>query len=185
LSNARDKSLIEGDLAMDQRFVKESRCYKTSRIFPTDVNNHNTLFGGKLMAYIDDIASIAASKHCRNMVVTASTDSVDFLFPIRPTDSVCLESFVTWTGKSSMEVFVKVMTEDLKTAERQIAATSFLTFVALDDNGKPIIVPRVIPETEEEKRLNETALHRAEMRRIRREESKKFADFLTTTFPWE
>lgn len=137
------------------------------------------------MAYIDDIASIAASKHCRRSVVTASTDSVDFLLPIRPTDSVCLEAFVTRTGKSSMEVFVKVMTEDLQTAERQIAATSFLTFVALDDNRRPVAVPQVIPETAEEIRLNETAVHRAEMRASRREQSKKFADVLTTTFPWE
>ncbi|TVY07694.1 acyl-CoA thioesterase [Paenibacillus cremeus] len=170
---------------MEQRYVNESRCYKTSRIFPTDVNNHNTLFGGKLMAYIDDIASIAATKHCRQMVVTASTDSVDFLLPIRPSDSVCLEAFVTWTGRSSMEVFVKVIKEDLRTAERHIAATSFLTFVALDANNKPSTVPQVIPQTEEEKRLHETAVGRAEMRRQRREESKKFADYLTTTFPWE
>ncbi|ALS23482.1 MULTISPECIES: acyl-CoA thioesterase [Paenibacillus] len=170
---------------MEQRYVKESRCYKTSRVFPTDVNNHNTLFGGKLMAYIDDIASIAASKHCRRNVVTASTDSVDFLSPVRTTDSVCLESFVTWTGRSSMEVFVKVITEDLKTGERTIAATSFLTFVALDDNKKPVAIPAVIPETEEEIRLHETAVHRAEMRRLRREESKKFADYLTVSFPWE
>jgi len=170
---------------VEQRFVKESRVYKTSRIFPTDVNNHNTLFGGKLMAYIDDIASISASKHCRRSVVTASTDSVDFLSPIRPTDSVCLESFVTWTGKSSMEVFVKVITEDLKTAERTIAATSFLTFVALDENKKPVRVPVVVPETEEERRLNETGNKRAEMRRRRREESKEFSDHLTLSFPWE
>jgi len=170
---------------LEQRFAKESRCYKTSRVFPTDVNNHNTLFGGKLMAYIDDIASISASKHCRRSVVTASTDSVDFLYPIRPTDSVCLESFVTYTGKSSMEVFVKVMTEDLKTAERRIAATSFLTFVALDENKRPVAVPQVVPESEEEKRLNETAEDRAEFRRIRREKSKNFSGHLTTKFPWE
>jgi len=170
---------------MEQRFVKESRCYKTSRIFPQDVNNHNTLFGGKLMSYIDDIASIAASKHCRRSVVTASTDSVDFLSPIRPTDSVCLESFVTWTGTSSMEVFVKVITEDLRTSERKIAATSFLTFVALDEHNKPVTVPKVVPETDEEKKLHETAVQRAEMRRQRRTESAKFADFLTIRFPWE
>lgn len=84
-----------------------------------------------------------------------------------------------------MEVFVKVITEDLKSGERKIAATSFLTFVALDENSKPVQVPRVIPETEEEKRLHETAVQRAEMRRFRREESKKFADYLTDTFPWE
>jgi acyl-CoA hydrolase len=170
---------------MEQRYARESRCYKTSRIFPSDVNNHNTLFGGKLMSYIDDIASIAASKHCRRSVVTASTDSVDFLHPIHPTDSVCLESFVTWTGKSSMEVFVKVITEDLKTGHREIAATSFITFVALDDDWRPVLVPEVIAETEEEIKLHESAPHRAEIRRIRREESRKLAGFLTMKQPWE
>lgn len=170
---------------MDTKYAKETRCFKVSRVFPTDVNNHDTLFGGKLMSYIDDIASISASKLCRVTAVTASTDSVDFLYPIRPTDSVSLESFVTWTGKSSMEVFVKVVREDLRSGERRIAATSFLTFVALDENNRPIPIPQVLPETEEEWKLFETAEHRAEMRRRRREESKKFADFLVTRYPWE
>jgi acyl-CoA hydrolase len=170
---------------MDQRFVRESRCYKTSRVFPSDINNHNTLFGGKLMAYIDDIASIAARKHCRRSVVTASTDSVDFLHPIRPSDCICMEAFVTWTGKTSMEVFVKVIKEDLLSGERKIAATSFLTFVALDDNHKPFLIPSVAPETEEEKKLHETAPQRAERRRLRREESKTMAGFLTVIHPWD
>ncbi|KQO04259.1 acyl-CoA thioesterase [Paenibacillus algorifonticola] len=170
---------------MEQRFSRESRCYKTARVFPTDVNNHNTLFGGKLMAYIDDIASIAATKHCRRSVVTASTDSVDFLYPIRPTDSVCLEAFVTWTGRSSIEVFVKVVKEDLLRGEREVAATSFLTFVALDSDRRPVAVPAVVPETEEELKLFETAEQRAEMRRTRREQSKRFAEFLTVKHPWD
>ncbi|WP_338556251.1 acyl-CoA thioesterase [Paenibacillus sp. KS-LC4] len=170
---------------MEQRFSRESRCYKTARVFPTDVNNHNTLFGGKLMAYIDDIASIAATKHCRRSVVTASTDSVDFLYPIRPTDSVCLEAFVTWTGRSSIEVFVKVVKEDLLRGEREVAATSFLTFVALDSDRRPVVVPAVVPETEEELKLFETAEQRAEMRRTRREQSKRFAEFLTVKHPWD
>lgn len=170
---------------MEQRYSRESKCYKTARVFPPDVNNHNTLFGGKLMAYIDDIASIAATKHCRRSVVTASTDSVDFLHPIRPTDSVCLESFVTWTGRTSVEVFVKVIKEDLLSGDRKIAATSFLTFVALDENKKPVPVPKVVPETEEELKLFETAPHRAEMRKIRRDESKKFAGFLNVKQPWD
>lgn len=170
---------------MEKRFSRESKCYKTARVFPPDVNNHNTLFGGKLMAYIDDIASIAATKHCRRSVVTASTDSVDFLHPIRPTDSVCLEAFVTWTGKTSVEVFVKVIKEDLLSGERIVAATSFLTFVALNADRKPIPVPSVMPETEEEKKLYETAPQRAEMRKMRREESKKLAGFLTVMHPWD
>jgi acyl-CoA hydrolase len=170
---------------MEARYMKESRCFKTARVFPNDVNGHNTLFGGTLMAYIDDIASISATKHCRRLVVTASTDSVDFLMPIEMTSSVSLESFVTWTGRTSMEVFVKVIEEDLLSGERNIAATSFLTFVALDENRRPVPVPKVIPETEEEKRLHETGAVRAEMRRRRREESKKFADYLRIRYPWD
>ncbi len=137
------------------------------------------------MAYIDDIASISATKHCRRSVVTASTDSVDFLHPIRMTDSVCLESFVTWTGRTSVEVFVKVIKEDLLIGDRKVAATSFLTFVALDEDRRPVPVPEVVPETEEEVKLFETAPHRAEMRKIRRDESKKFAGFLTVQQPWD
>ncbi|MDQ0116258.1 acyl-CoA thioesterase [Paenibacillus harenae] len=170
---------------MEQRYSRESKCFKTARVFPTDVNNHNTLFGGKLMAYIDDIASIAATKHCRRSVVTASTDSVDFLHPIRPSDSVCLEAFVTWTGRSSVEVFVKVIKEDLLSGDRIVAATSFLTFVALNADRKPVPVPGVMPETEEETKLYETAPQRADMRKMRREESKKLAGFLTVKHPWD
>ncbi|UUZ83905.1 acyl-CoA thioesterase [Paenibacillus sp. P26] len=165
--------------------MKETRCFKISRVFPLDVNNHNTLFGGKLMSLIDDIASISASKLCRVTAVTASTDSVDFLSPIRPTDCVSLEAFVTWTGRTSMEVFVKVIKENLQTGARKIAATSFLTFVGLDENNNPVPVPQIVPETEEEKKLYETVAHRADMRKLRREQSKNFADYLRTKYPWE
>lgn len=170
---------------IEKKYCRDSRCVKTSHVMPSDTNNHDTLFGGRLMSYIDDIASIAAMRHCRNQVVTASTDSVDFLHPIRPGDSVCLEAYVTYTGKSSMEVFVKVIAENLLTGERKIAATSFLTFVALNEEKKTVRVPAVIPETEEEKKLHETAPQRAELRKQRREESKKLASFLTTNKPWE
>ena len=137
------------------------------------------------MSYIDDVASISAAKLCRAHSVTASMDSVDFLHPINPSDSVTLESFVTWTGRSSMEIFVKVITENLMTGERKIAATSFLTFVALSVQNRKVEVPRVIPETDEEMKLNQTAEHRAEMRKQRRVKSREFADYLVTKFPWE
>ncbi|HWJ78649.1 MAG TPA: acyl-CoA thioesterase [Niallia sp.] len=168
----------------EQKYCKESLVVKTSRIFPIDTNNHNTLFGGKLMSYIDDIASISAARHCRSEVVTASTDSVDFLVPIRPTDSVCLESYVTHTGKSSMEVFVKVISENLRTGERKLAATSFLTFVALDDNGRPTRIPQIVPQSEEEIMLYNTAEQRVKMRKDRREHSKAFANVISTDMPW-
>lgn len=169
----------------EARYCKESRCVKISRVFPTDLNDHNTMFGGKLMAYIDDVASISAARHCRTETVTASTDSVDFLCPIPQSYSVCLTSFVTSTGHSSMEIFVKVIIENLRTGERKIAATAFLTFVALDDDGRPIPVPSVIPETEEEKKLFETAPKRAERRKLHRSESKQLAAHLTVDKFWD
>lgn len=170
---------------MESKTCKESRVIRTSRVFPNDVNNHNTLFGGRLMSDLDMIASISAQRHSRTECVTASTDSVDFLIPITPQDSVCCESFVSYTGNSSMEIFVKVIIENFKTGARQVAATAFLTFVALDDDGKPTKVPQIIPETDEEKKLYETGKERAEMRKVHRRSSKVLASFLTTDKPWE
>lgn len=170
---------------MNQKFCKESKVVRTSRVFPNDVNNHNTLFGGKLMSDVDMVASISATRHSKTETVTASTDSVDFLQPITQEDAVCFESFVTWTGKTSMEVFVKIIAENLKTGHRKVAATAFLTFVALDDDGNPVEVPQVVPETKEEKKLHETADERAKRRKERRKKSKELADFFTTKKPWD
>ncbi|MFP3726409.1 acyl-CoA thioesterase [Priestia filamentosa] len=170
---------------MESKYCRESRSVHTSRVFPNDFNDHNTLFGGKLMSDVDLIASIAATRHSRAECVTASTDSVDFLHPINPADSVCYEAFVTYTGRSSMEVFVKIIKENLMTGERVLAATAFLTFVALDENKKPLQVPEVIPETEEEKKLYETGDERAKRRKERRDLSKNIANFFTTKKPWD
>ncbi len=170
---------------MEARTCNESRVVRTSRVFPNDVNNHNTLFGGKLMSDVDIIASISAARHSRKECVTASTDSVDFLSPITQQDSVCFESFVTWTGSTSIEVFVKIIAENLMTGDRKIAATAFLTFVALDEHGKPTKVPKIIPETEEKKKLFESGKDRAEIRKMHRKNSKELAAYFTTRKPWE
>ncbi|UOF90700.1 acyl-CoA thioesterase [Fodinisporobacter ferrooxydans] len=170
---------------MEPKVCKDSRVTQTILVFPNELNHYQTMFGGSLMAHIDMVATLSAIRHSRTTSVTASTDSVDFLCPITQNDSVCLESYVTWTGKSSMEVFVKVVAEDLFTGERRIATTSFLTFVALDKNKKPVQIPQVIPETEEEKKLHETALDRAKMRKLRKEESKNLASHLTTKKYWD
>lgn len=130
------------------------------------------------MRNIDEIASISARRHARTGVVTASTDSVDFLAPIHPTDSIHLEAFVTWTGNTSMEVFVKAIAEDLLTAKKRIAATAFLTFISLDANGKPSPVPKVAPLTEEERFLYDAGDNRAIVRQTRRELSKILASKL-------
>ena len=160
----------------ESKFCKESFVVKTSIVLPPDTNYHGTLFGGKLMAYIDDVASISAMRHSRRNTVTASTDSVDFLHPIHQGNAVCLEAFVTYTGRTSMEIFVKVSAEDLLTGEKNICAMSFLTMVAIDENGKPTPVPAVIPETEEEKSLYNTAKERADIRKKRRKASESRAE---------
>jgi acyl-CoA hydrolase len=161
---------------MEPKPISESRAVKTAIVLPPDTNNLGTMFGGKVMAYIDDMAGLSAMRHSRMTVVTASTDSVDFLHPIRSDHAICLESFVTWTHKTSMEVFVKVMGEDLRTGKRTVCATAFLTSVALDDQGKPHPVPGVIPETKLEKRLYDTAPERARIRNKRRRESQDLAN---------
>ncbi|WLD91552.1 acyl-CoA thioesterase [Alkalihalobacillus sp. AL-G] len=172
-------------MSISPKKVRESRTIKSSHVLPPDTNNHGTLFGGKLMAYIDDVAAIAATRHARKYVVTASSDSVDFLHPIKEGYSVCLEAFVSWSHRTSMEVFVKVVSENLLTGDRELCALSFLTFVAIDEDGKPTPVPGVIPETEEEKGLFEGAAKRAERRRKRRDESKQLAQNFGTQKPWE
>lgn len=169
---------------MEKKPCIDSLVVKNSHVLPTDTNNHGTLFGGQLMAYIDDVAAIAATRHARSPVVTASTDSVDFLYPVNAGDAICLEAFVTWTKNTSMEVFVKAIKEELLTGKRAICATSFITMVALDENNKPKTVPTVYPETEEETWLHEGAEKRAERRRERRGESKDFANRFGTEFPW-
>ncbi|MCJ7840818.1 acyl-CoA thioesterase [Lederbergia sp. NSJ-179] len=165
-----------------KKTMKETLTIKTSHVFPPDANHLGTLFGGKLMASIDDVASIAAIKLARNPVVTASTDSVDFIKPIKIGDSVTLEAIVTWTGFSSMEVFVKVVAEHLLTGEKSVAALSFLTFVSLGADGKPTAIPEVYPETEEEKWLHQTAKRRAAHRKSRKQESKDLVQFFSNHF---
>ncbi|MBA4535581.1 acyl-CoA thioesterase [Bacillus aquiflavi] len=168
----------------DYKFCRETFVVKTSIVLPPDTNNYGTLFGGKLMAYIDDVAAISAMKHARNNIVTASTDSVDFLHPIYRGNSVCLEAYVTYTGRTSMEVFVKVIAEDLLSGERHICAMSFLTMVAIDEHGKPTPVPKIVPETEEEKHLYETAKERAEIRKKRKKASEERVKRYGPKLPW-
>lgn len=169
---------------VESRFCRESLAVKTSLVSPPDTNIHGTMFGGKLMAYIDDVAAIAAMRHSRRAVVTASNDSIDFLHPVHQGNAVCLEAFVTYAGNTSMEVFVKVVSENLLTGERNVCAISFLTFVALDENGNPTPVPKIIPETEEEKQLYETAKERLEIRKRRRKASAQRAKEFGTDLPW-
>ncbi|WP_226036223.1 acyl-CoA thioesterase [Aquibacillus saliphilus] len=169
---------------MDSKPCIASLSVKNSNVLPPDTNSYGTMFGGLLMAQMDDVAAIAATRHARKHVVTASTDSVDFLHPVKKGDTICLEAFVTWTHNTSMEVFVKAVTENLILGDRKVCATAFLTMVAIDENNNPTQVPSVYPESKEESFLHKDGLKRAELRKERRRNSKEMAQTFGTSFPW-
>jgi acyl-CoA hydrolase len=149
---------------MDSISSDVSRTIQTHLVLPPDTNHMGTIFGGTILAYVDEIAAIAAMKHSRKVVVTASIDRVNFLSSAVVGDILTLEAFVISTGRTSMEIFVKVETENLETARRTLTTTSILTMVAKDSDGVPVPVPGVIPQTEEERDLFKTAKHRKQQR---------------------
>jgi acyl-CoA hydrolase len=149
---------------MEGRPVRESQSTLSELALPNDANGLGTLLGGKIMHLVDIAGAIAANRHSRQFVVTASFDHMDFLQPVMIGQLVTLHASVNRAFRTSMEVGVKVFAEDLRTAETQHVASAYLTFVALDENRNPLPVPPVIPETDEEKRRYEEAGQRREYR---------------------
>lgn len=153
--------------------MSQSRSTQTHLVLPPDTNHHHSIFGGKVLAYIDEIAAISAMKHAKAEAVTASFDSVDFVSPAYEGDILELEAIVTSTGRSSMEVYVRVNSRNIKSAETKLTTESFVTMVAIGDDGKPIPVPTVYPETAEEKQLYETGIERQKIRKAKRDNAKQ------------
>jgi acyl-CoA hydrolase len=137
----------------------------TEIVLPNDANPLNALLGGRLMHWIDMAAAMAAHRHSRQYVVTASIDHLDFLVPVRVGDIVILRSSVNRVYRTSIEVGVKVWVENYHTESNQHVSSAYLTFVAVDAGGRRLPVAPVIPETDEEKRRYEDALRRRELRR--------------------
>jgi acyl-CoA hydrolase len=131
---------------------------------PNDANVLGNVLGGKVMHLVDLAAAMAAIRHARRPCVTASVDSLHFLHPVRIGQLIVLRSSVNRVFRSSMEVGVQVETETLLTGEKLHTCSAYLTFVALDENGKATEVPPVIPETEEEVRRYRQAEERREYR---------------------
>ncbi len=150
---------------MRPRPVCESKSEMTEIVLPNDANPLNALLGGRLMHWIDMAAAMAAHRHSRQYVVTASIDHLDFLVPVRVGDIVILRSSVNRVYRTSMEVGVKVWVENYHTESNQHVSSAYLTFVAVDATGRRVTVAPVIPETDEEKRRYEDALRRRELRR--------------------
>lgn len=141
-----------------------SRIIQTRLVLPPDTNHLDTIFGGKVLAYIDEVAALSAMKHAGCVVVTASIDSVNFFSAAKVGDALTIEAFVTYTGTSSMEVYVKVTARNVLDSEEQLTTESFLTMVAIKDTGEPTPVPKVFPETDKERQLHKTAPSRKKMR---------------------
>lgn len=148
---------------MERLSTNVSRTIQTKLVLPPDTNHLGSIFGGKVLAYIDEIAAITAMKHSGRAVVTASIDKVDFLSSAKVGDVLTLEGFVVYTGRTSMEVYVKVECEHIQSRTKSLTTTSLLTMVAIDENGKPVPVPGVIPETEREQELYHEASERRKM----------------------
>lgn len=147
--------------------VKESQHESSEIMMPQHANNLGHVFGGVVLGLVDKIAAVAAYRHARVSCVTASIDRVDFREPVYVGDLVVLKSSVNFVGHTSMEVGVRVETENLLTGKRRHTNSCYLTFVAVNREGVPVPVPGLIPESPDEKRRHHAA---SERRRRRLEE---------------
>jgi len=149
---------------MKEKTVKESSVIMSQFMTPQDANAAGNVHGGVIMKLVDTAAGAVATRHTRTNVVTAAIDRLNFHNPVYIGDLVTTEASVNMVGRTSMEVGVRVKSENLRTGEVQHTATAYLTLVALDEGGKPAVVPPLILETAEEVRRNRDAQKRREIR---------------------
>lgn len=140
--------------------VSNSQVQMAEIVLPNDANPLGNMLGGKVMHLIDIAASMSALRHCRKPVVTVSVDSLDFRYPIKVGHMILLRASVNYTHDTSMEIGVRVESEDPITGNRFHTSSAYLTFVALDEKGRPTKIPAVEPETEIEIRRYEAAKQR-------------------------
>ncbi len=149
--------------------VRESQVEMMEIVFPNDANPQGNVFGGRVMQLIDIIGSISAMRHCRNAVVTASMDKLDFLKPAYVGEILILQAGVNFVARTSMEVGVKVTAENPFTGERRHTGSAYVTYVSIDKAGKPVPVPPIVPETSDEIRRHRQAELRRQVRVKERE----------------
>lgn len=148
------------------KYAKDSLVTMTELVLPNDTNTLNNLMGGRMMHLMDIVSAIAAQKHSNRIVVTASVDNVSFSHPIKLGNVVTLTAKVTRAFSSSMEVHIEVCAEDLQSNQSVKSNEAFFTFVAVDQIGNTIDVPELIPESDREKELFESALRRRQLRLV-------------------
>ena len=160
-------------MTMQGKPVRESISEYAELALPTDANGMGNVLGGKVMHLVDLAGALAAMRHTRRSAVTAAVDSLVFLHPGHIGDLITLRSSVNRAFRTSLEAGVTVETENLLTGQKVHTCSAYLTFVALDENGKPTPIPPVIPETETEKRRYREAGERREHRLAMRNRMKK------------
>ncbi|WP_125589694.1 acyl-CoA thioesterase [Companilactobacillus jidongensis] len=161
--------------------VSQTLSVSNHRVFSSDLNEHDTVFGGKILATIDDNSSIPASRVARIETVTASVDQVNFILPFRLQDSMCTESYVSGVGTRSIEVFTKIIGEHLKTGERFLGLTCFSSFVVVEQG---IELPEVVPDTDEYSFVCEGYEQRQIERMNKLKQQYDFNKKISLKFPW-
>jgi len=156
----------DSDEMMMPRPVRDSQSEMAEIVLPNDANPLGALLGGRLMHWIDLAGAMAAHRHSRHYVVTASVDHMDFVVPVKVGDLIILRSSVNRVFHTSMEVGVKVFVENYIHDTCQHVSSAYLTFVAVDAAGNRVKVPAVVPETEEQRRRYDDAGRRREIRRM-------------------
>ncbi len=149
--------------------VSESALIASHLMMPQDANIQGNVYGGTILKLMDEIAGVVATRHCRKNVVTASIDQMSFLKPVYIGNLLILKASVNYVGTTSLEVGVRIEAEDLHSGSVVHTGSSYMTFVALDEQGRPSVVPQIVPETTFEKRRYEEA----RARRAKRLESSK------------
>jgi acyl-CoA hydrolase len=153
--------------------VAETRVEMTEVVLPQFTNSLGNVFGGQIVSWIDICAAVAAQRHCRQVVVTASIDELHFIEPVKQGDVVILKGQINAAFNTSMEIGVTVDSEDPLTGEKRKAVKAYLTYVALDRHGRPQQVPPLSLETDEDKRRNADAIERRRLRLEQRAERIK------------
>lgn len=153
--------------------AKDSEVTMTELVLPTHTNALDSIFGGVIMSWIDIAAAVAATRHCKSNVVTASIDALNFVAPVYRGWIVNIKASVNYTGRTSLEVGVRVDAENPKEGKVFHTASAYLTFVAVDDNGKPVPVPPLLTETATQKRRQKAAEIRRQHRLEQREKIER------------
>ena len=158
---------------MKKKIVKNTHVIMHELILPNDTNLLGNVLGGRVMHLMDMCAAMSAYKHARTAVVTASVDRLDFLAPAKMGEIMILKSSVNYTGKSSMEVGVRIESENPKTGDIYHTSSAYLTFVSLNANGKPKRVDDINPENDNEiRRFNEGKIRHEERKERLRNDRK-------------